>query len=118
MMWNCSSYGMEWETSIRDRVNGEAECPYCSRRKVIPGGTSFKALYPDLMKKYSPVNVCNPDELLPSYTLLMKWNCSACNMGWVTSIRDRVNGEAKCPYCSGRKAILGRTPPSKLYTQN
>ena len=34
-MWNCSSCGMEWEASIRDWVNGEAECPHCNKSYYI-----------------------------------------------------------------------------------
>ena len=115
--WYCSKCSMEWEASIRDRVNGEVDCPYCNGRKAIPGRTSFKALYPELMMEYSSDNVQNPDELVPSYTLLMKWNCSKCSMEWEASIRDRVNGEVDCPYCSGRKAIPGRTSLKALYPE-
>jgi len=116
-MWNCSSCGMEWEASIRDWVNGKPECPYCSGRKAIPGRTSFKALYHEMINEYSPTNEYNPDELVPSYTLQMKWNCSTCSMEWEASIRDRVNGDAECPYCSGRKAIPGKNSIKALYPE-
>jgi DNA-directed RNA polymerase subunit RPC12/RpoP len=117
MKWNCSECDMEWEASIRDRVSGESECPYCTGRKAIPGKTSFKALYPELMKEYSPVNQNDPDTLTQTYSLTMKWNCSECDMEWEASIRDRVSGEAECPYCNGKKAIPGKTSFNALYPE-
>lgn len=117
MKWYCSACNMEWEASIRDRVNGDVECTYCSRKKAIPGKTSFKALYPDLIEEFSSINDYNPDDLLPTYTLPMKWNCSQCSMEWEASIRDRVNDEAECPYCSGKKAIPGKTSLKALYPE-
>jgi DNA-directed RNA polymerase subunit RPC12/RpoP len=117
MKWNCSVCDMGWEASIRERVNRDKECPYCSGKKAIPGKTSFKALYPELDKEYSLINKYDPDTLVPTYTIDMKWNCSICDIGWEASISDRVNGVKECSYCSGTKAIPGKTSFKALYPE-
>ncbi len=115
--WHCSSCDMEWFGSVRDRVNGSKECPYCTGKKAIPGKTSFKALYPELAKEYALMNEYDPDLLISTYSFDMKWNCSVCGMEWVASIKDRVNGDVECPYCSGKKAIPGKTSLKALYPE-
>ena len=112
MMWNCSSCGMEWEASIRDWVNGEAECPYCSGRKAIPGRTSFKALYPGLMSEWKYISnllIANPDYVLPSSTKEVWWECLRCNKSYSIKIKDRVNmykkNKESCPYCKGYRIV-------------
>jgi DNA-directed RNA polymerase subunit RPC12/RpoP len=69
------------EASVRDRVNGEAECPYCNGRKAIPGRTSFKALYPELMKEWKHISnllLINLDYVLPTSTKEVWWKCPQC----------------------------------------
>ncbi len=56
----------DYNAEIIDMVNGDADCPYCSGRKVIPGKTSFAALHPDLMNEWNWINnyvLVNPDEI-------------------------------------------------------
>lgn len=47
--WTCPTCHNDYNAEIIDMVNGNADCPYCSGRKAIPGKTSFAALHPDLM---------------------------------------------------------------------
>jgi hypothetical protein len=49
LSWKCSECSLIWKASPRERSGGIVECPYYSGEKAIPGITSFKALYPDLM---------------------------------------------------------------------
>jgi DNA-directed RNA polymerase subunit RPC12/RpoP len=99
-MRNYSSCGMEWESSIRDRVNDEAECPFCSGRKAIPGRTTLKALYPGLMSEWkyrSNLLITNPDYILPSSTKEVWWECPHCNKSYSIKIYNKVNSNCSEP---------------------
>ena len=109
IIWNCHECKQEWSSSLNDRVSGNVSCPYCDGRKAIPGKTSFKAMYPQLVEEYSPENEDNPDYLLPSITKRIIWSCHECKQEWISSLNDRVSGNVSCPYCDGRKAIPGKT---------
>ena len=50
MKWNCSECYMEWEASIRDRVNGKAEWSYYSGKKAIQGEDILKIFVPRVDK--------------------------------------------------------------------
>lgn len=82
---------------------------YCDGRKVIPGKTSFKALYPTISKEYSAENEYDPDYLLSSSSKRVIWDCQACGFTWNSTINDRVKEVVECPYCSGSKVIPGKT---------
>ena len=69
--WTCPTCHNDYNAEIIDMVNGDADCPYCSGRKVIPGKTSFAALHPDLMNKWNWINnyvLVNPDEITEKYS--------------------------------------------------
>ena len=107
IIWDCQECGFSWNSLLESRVNGFADCPYCNGRKVIPGKTSFKALYPDLCKEYSIENEDDPDLLFPLSPKRVTWNCQTYGLTWEATIEERVKGEVDCPYCSGRKVISG-----------
>ena len=113
MQWRCPTCDMTWRASPQERVSGEASCPYCDGRKAMPGRTSFAALYPELASEC--VDDIDLDAILPTYTIQMRWRCSSCDMIWKASPKDRVSGEASCPYCDGRKVIPGKTSLAVLY---
>lgn len=91
------------------KSEGVADCPYCSSKKAIPRETSFKALYPNMAIELIDNVETNLDEVLPYYTLILSWKCLDCNLEWKASPKDRSEGVADCPYCSGKKATPGKT---------
>lgn len=114
--WDCKKCAMAWKSSVKDRVAGNAICPYCSGKKAIPGKTSFKALYPEMAAEYSSNNEVSSDTILSTYSPLVEWDCPVCNMTWKGSVKDRVNEEIDCPYCNGREAIRGKTSFKALHS--
>jgi uncharacterized Zn-finger protein len=93
-------------------VNGNTECPYCSGRKAIPGKTSFKALFPEIMNEWKYISnllLANPDYVLPTSTKEVWWECPYCKKSYSMKIMDKVNmyrrNKKSCPFCKGyRKA--------------
>lgn len=69
--WDCPDCHMTFHARIIDMVNGNADCPYCSGRKAIPGKTFFAALHPDLMNEWNWINnyvLVDPDEITEKYS--------------------------------------------------
>ena len=106
--WDCSQCGMTWTGSIRDRVNGDMQCPFCSGKRAIPGKTSFMALYPELLGEwYTIANILlvNPDQVSPTSPSEVWWICKNCGKSYSMSIKTRVimdlRSKKACPYCKG-----------------
>ncbi len=108
-------YSME-RRSVKDRVDGNAFCPYCIGKIAIPGKTSFKALYTEMAAEYSSNNEVSSDIILSTYSPLVEWDCLVCKMSWKDSVKDRVNEEIDCPYCNGREVIRGKTSFKALHS--
>ncbi len=70
-------YSME-RRSVKDRVDGNAFCPYCIGKMAIPGKTSFKALYTEMAAEYSSNNEVSSDIILSTYSPLVEWDCLVC----------------------------------------
>ena len=95
-------------------VNGDADCPYCNDRMVAPGYNTLAAKFPDIAALWSDKNELSADEVLPN-TNFADWDCPDCHMTFHARIIDMVNGNDNCPYCSGRKAIPGKTSFAALH---
>ena len=54
--WICPDYGGEYTALIADVVAGEANCPYCNDRQVLPGFNSFAVRHDDLLQEWDVVN--------------------------------------------------------------
>ena len=117
--WNCHDCGMAFSMSMHERTATKDSCPYCSGKKAIPGKTSFKALYPEIEKTLIKDEQVTFDTDRVFYTEYknnkLNWKCPDCNMVFQALMYDRVTSEKCCPYCSGKKAIPGKTSLKALY---
>lgn len=116
-IWECHEYGLQWAAPLNDVVEGRRECPYCSGEKAVPGKTSLKALYPELAKEYYDGNPISSDHVLPSYGEYVFWKCQEYGELYRARVREKVDGSATCPYCSGRKAVPGVNSLEALYPE-
>ena len=60
----CPTCHGNYPARIIDVINGEADYPYCSGRKALPGKISFAALHSDLMEDWDFIAnyyLVNPD---------------------------------------------------------
>ncbi len=116
-IWTCSTCGMEFSATTRGRVDGSEYCSYCANKKATPGKNSFAALYPELLKEFSQMNDFNPDMVFPESSLYTIWDCHKYDMQWKAPIRDVVNGNRECPYCSGQNVVPGHTSLKALHKE-
>ena len=110
--WICDK-GHEWKASVFSRKNGRG-CPYCSGRQAIKGETDLKTLNPKLASELHPTkNIgITADTICVDSGRKVWW---ICNKGheWQSKVTIRNRG-AGCPYCAGKKAILGETDLATL----
>jgi DNA-directed RNA polymerase subunit RPC12/RpoP len=105
--WVCPTCHGTYGASIKDMVSGEADCPYCNDRKVLPGFNSLKVKYPEIASLWSDENDISTDDVLSSSPRYVQWICPTCHGAYSASIKDMVSGEADCPYCTGRQVLPG-----------
>lgn len=109
--WTCPTCHNDYNAEIIDMVNGNADCPYCSGRKAIPGKTSFVALHPDLMNEWNWINnyvLVDPDEITEKYSTNVWWICKRNpDHVYELSVSEKIlykkRHRESCPYCKGRR---------------
>jgi len=104
--WWKGTCGHSWKTSINNRANGTG-CPYCNQNKLIPGKTSLDVINPTLASEWHPNKNGGrtPQNTSAFCNDVIWWQCKFGHE-WQTTVSNRSNGE-NCPYCSGRKPIVG-----------
>ena len=115
--WVCPTCGGKYTASVRDVVNGLAECPYCNNEKPLAGFNTLKALYPEIAKEMNPNNEKGPDDVLPTSAYLAEWTCPTCGYTYKASVRDRVASDDLCPACAGKKAQAGFNSLLDIYPE-
>ena len=102
----CPTCKEEHSAFIDDFISGNS-CSFCKGIKLSPKTNSLKALYPDIARRWSPNNCFEPDKLLPTSWVWVKWICDTCTGEYTARVKDAVNGTDQCPYCNGTKVLTG-----------
>jgi len=105
--WVCPKCEGEYGARIAEVVSGEADCPYCNDRRVLPGYNSLLARYPALAERWSSSNATTPDDILPEARTPVNWVCPECHGEYEARVAEMVSGEADCPYCNDRRVLAG-----------
>lgn len=102
-MWKCSK-GHQWKLQVNRRV--KQDCPYCSKRWVIPGETDVGTLYSYLAEEWNDKEDISRFSHASHY--IAHWKCKKGHQ-WKAAISNRTNKTFKtnCPYCSNRKILKG-----------
>ena len=113
VFWKCPTCNQSWAATINGRSRN-CNCPYCSRKKPIPGRTDLATLRPDLAAQWDyDKNDLGPE----NYTLFSRkrvfWKCPTCNQSWAAKISNRSNGTG-CPFCAGDRPVSGKTDLATL----
>ncbi len=112
VLWDCTECKQEWWSSVRARVKGNVTCPFCNGTKAIPGKTSLKAQYPELMSEWDELSnalFINADEIIPRSSEYAWWICKTCNRRYKTRIKSKVRdlkrSRNSCTFCKGYRRI-------------
>lgn len=111
--WICSK-GHSWQAPPARRASG-AGCPFCAGRSPIVGETDLATTYPDLAAEwdYERNTPLTPQNVTAGSNRAVHWICSKGHR-WKATINSRTHGVG-CPYCAGRKPIVGETDLATLY---
>lgn len=113
VVWKCKSCGQSWLSTIRDRKNG-CGCPFCAKRRPIPGKTDLATLRPNLVEEWNyDENEKGPESYTVSSNQKVAWKCKKCKQSWSAIINSRSKGSG-CPYCAGKLPIPGITDLATL----
>ena len=105
--WMCDK-GHEWEAVARNRTIGGTGCPYCVRKKAIPGKNDLASLHPELLLQWNKEKntAVSPSQLLPGSGKRVWWICSRGHE-WKASVGGRAQRNSGCPYCAGVMVLSG-----------
>lgn len=114
--WKCSKNPKHrWPAFVDARQR--TGCPYCSGNKVLPGDNDLKTLFPEIAEEwdYEGNAPLLPENCSPHSSKKVLWK-GKCGHTWPQSIGARTgSGKQGCPYCSGRKPIIGENDLQTLY---
>ena len=103
--WQCKQ-GHEWQATIGSRNKGLG-CPYCSGQRAIVGINDLMTTNPVLALEWHPVKNgdLKPNMVMAGSDKKVWWQCKQGHE-WQSAIYSRNKGSG-CPYCSGRRLIIG-----------
>lgn len=105
--WICKTCGQQWFAKLEDRTQKQQGCPYCSGRVPISGKNDLATVFPELLSEWNyQKNKISPHNVLPFSNRKVWWTCSHGHE-WQAIIANRTSQDKGCPYCSGRKPIVG-----------
>lgn len=109
VLWECSK-GHVYEASIKSRCANHSGCPYCAGRRVLAGDNDLATLFPAIAAEwdYTKNGELTPDSVAASSNKKICWRCKAGHE-WESTIDDRTRKKYGCPYCSGKRAVVGET---------
>lgn len=106
--WRCEK-GHEWQATPDSRINSGRSCPYCSNQRVIPGENDLATVAPEMARLWHPTlnGELKPSDITPGSSKKIWWQCDSGHEWKATAYS--IKAGTSCPYCSGRKPIVGET---------
>lgn len=109
--WICSK-GHRWQATITNRGSRKSGCPYCAGNLPIVGETDLTTTNPEAIKiwDYEANNAVGiyPTAVKASSNKTANWVCEQGHK-WSNIIANVVAKGEQCPYCIGKRAIIGET---------
>ena len=116
-IWNCPECHGEFKSTIQRMMTGEASCPYCNNRRVLPGFNSLAAKCPDIAWLWSSQNAKTADEVLYNSAEIALWICPECRGEFSSAVGKMSVGGGDCPYCNDRRVLPGYNSLAARYPE-
>ena len=109
-IWWIGKCGHEWQATVTNRTHRKSGCPFCAGKKPIVGQTDLATVFPSISSEwdYAKNEPISPHDVTPFCGKKVWWRCINGH-SWETSISSRTSHNYGCPYCAGRRAIIGET---------
>ena len=107
VIWECTAEHT-WEAKVNSRAGLCRGCPICSGQKVLPGFNDLATTHSELVAEWSGRNTFGPESVSAGSNKRVWWVCPLEHT-WEVKVKSRAGLGAGCPYCSGRRPILGET---------
>jgi hypothetical protein len=106
-VWWRGNCGHDWVTEVRQRVQYNSSCPFCSGKKAIAGETDLETLRPEVSRLWHPTK---NGELKPSMVTSssgkLVWWLGGCGHTWSARISQQTRGGG-CGVCRGYQIEIG-----------
>ena len=105
--WRCPN-GHEYQSRVSARAHQNDGCPICAGKTVIAGVNDLATLYPNLAKEWHPTKNgdLKPTAVAGGSNRAVWWQ-DEFGHEWKAMISDRSSGGKGCPYCAGKKVLVG-----------
>ena len=105
--WVCER-GHEWQAVVYSRTGHGTGCPYCSGLKVLAGFNDLATVNPEVAEQWHPElnGDLTPAHVMAATNKRAWWICEKGH-AWHALISSRTILSTGCPYCTGRKVLLG-----------
>ena len=105
--WQCPR-GHEWSASIAARASSGSGCPVCAGKTVLPGENDLASAFADIAAQWhaGKNGPLTPEMVTPYSNRKVWWRCEKGHE-YEGQISARTTCGAGCPYCAGKKVLLG-----------
>ena len=103
--WKCS-VGHQYQMRVYSKASGRG-CPICSGKQVLSGHNDLASQNPTLAAEwdFDENGELGPDSVTTGSNKKVAWRCQRGHQFWQI-VAARTAG-ADCPYCSGKKVLVG-----------
>jgi hypothetical protein len=115
--WICNQ-NHSYKMHIIHRIKGHG-CPYCSNppKAILMGFNDLASQYPEVCGEWDyDKNDFLPSEITKKSAIKVWWKCSN-NHSYIQTVANKIQHSQKCPYCSGRLPIIGKTDLATTYPE-
>lgn len=100
--WKCTE-GHFYEKTPYSRTHHSTGCPICNGELLLTGTNDLGTLFPSLSKSLDGLE---GKYILPKSTTKIGWICPKGHQ-YQCSPSDRTKKNVGCPYCAGKKVLIG-----------
>jgi hypothetical protein len=108
--WLGNDCGHEWEMYVSSRTGSKTQgCPYCSNNRILGGFNDLATTHPSTACEWHPVKngLLKVNEVSHGSSFNAWWLSKSCNHEWQTPIYLRAMHNQGCPYCAGKRVLVG-----------
>lgn len=107
--WLCDK-GHSYDMCIKQKIRRNFGCPICSGKRVCAGENDLATTHPHLLEEwdYEKTTDVTPQQVKAGSNTSVWWKCSKGH-SWQTGVELRALRNYGCPYCVGKRAIIGET---------